>query len=110
VPVAWATGSVSPSDSSVTWSTASRFPNFIIWHSAIISDFVGRRRKLIFKLVVTASSTCPIAPIKAAYMEKSASPIMAGPLIVPPGRIEISLKGILTLARPLPIDSTLRPN
>ena len=36
--------------------------------------------------MVTASGTGPIAASTAAYMAKSASAIMVGPEIVPPGR------------------------
>ncbi len=40
------------------------------------------------RLVVTASGTGPIAASSATYMAKSASAIMVGPEIVPPGRIK----------------------
>ena len=44
------------------------------------------RRKLMVRLVVTASGTQPIADRTARYMVKSASAIMIGPETVPPGR------------------------
>ena len=43
------------------------------------------------RLVVTASAIGPIAPIKVAYMAQSTSAIIAGPLMVPPGRSRASL-------------------
>ena len=47
---------------------------------------VGLRRKLMLRLVVTASGCRPIAENTATYIAKSASTIMVGPEIVPPGR------------------------
>ena len=50
----------------------------------------GRRRKLTLKLVVTASGTGPIEASTATYRAKSASAIMVGPEMVPPGRMKLS--------------------
>ena len=47
---------------------------------------VGLRRKLMLRLVVTASGSGPIDASTPTYMAKSASAIMVGPEIVPPGR------------------------
>ena len=45
----------------------------------------GFAQKLMFRLVVTASSTLPIMPSTTAYKVTSASAISAGPAMVPPG-------------------------
>lgn len=46
----------------------------------------GLRRKLIDRLVVTASGTIPISPRIATYSATSTTVIMTGPETVPPGR------------------------
>ena len=58
---------------------------------ASISPGAGLRKKLIFKLVVTASSTGPTCASTRAYTAASASPIITGPAMVPPGRKNVSL-------------------
>ena len=52
------------------------------------------------RLMVTASGTGPIAASTATYMAKSASAIMVGPEIVPPGRSEASRKACRTRQPP----------
>ena len=50
----------------------------------------GFRKKLMLRLVVTARGCGPIAEKTATYIAKSASSIMVGPEIVPPGRSWLS--------------------
>ena len=52
--------------------------------------------------MVTASGTGPIAASTATYMAKSASAIMVGPEMVPPGRSEVSRKACRTRQPPFP--------
>src|SRR5262249_42977602 len=88
VEVTWATGSVSPCEQMVTSPVASRLPSLRSRASAMRSRGAGLRKKLMLRLMVTASGTGPIAASTATYMAKSASAIMVGPEIVPPGRTE----------------------
>jgi hypothetical protein len=63
---------------------------------ACLGNEIARRgllRKLMVRLVVTASGTQPIAESTAIYIAKSASDIMVAPDSVPPGRSEFSLNG-----------------
>src|SRR5262249_27813503 len=69
-----------------TSPVASRLPSLSSRASPVRSRGAGLRRKLMLRLMVTASGTGPIAPSTATYMAKSASAIMVGPEIVPPGR------------------------
>src|SRR5262249_22920625 len=85
-----ATGPSSPSERMVTSPVTSRLPSFSSRASALRSRRAGFRRKLMLRLMVTASGTGPTAPSTATYMAKSASAIMVGPEIVPPGRMEFS--------------------
>ena len=85
--VAWATGAGLLLQVIVTSPTASCFPNFRILASAFRVPGSGLRKKLMFRLVVTASATVPIWPNSAAYMAVSTSVIMVGPEMVPPGRM-----------------------
>src|SRR5436309_14723382 len=52
------------------------------------------------RLVVTASGTGPTEARIATYIEKSVSPIMVGPEIVPPGRRDFSLNARRTRQPP----------
>src|SRR3954471_12925900 len=91
VAVACATSSSSPSERICTSPTARRLPSLISLHSAIRSFRAGLRRKLMLRLVVTASGTGPTEASTATYIAKSVSPIIVGPEIVPPGRSDLSL-------------------
>src|SRR6185312_315119 len=86
VKVACATGSSSPSAQMVTAPTAKRLPSLRISQSARRAPGAGFLRKLILRLVVTASGTQPIEASTATYIATSASVIKVGPEIVPPGR------------------------
>src|SRR6516165_4714083 len=88
VDVAWATGSVSPCEQMVTSPVASRLPSLSNRASARRSRGAALRKKLMLRLMVTANGTGPIAASTATYIARSASAIMVGPEIVPPGRTE----------------------
>src|SRR5215468_7850122 len=88
VEVTWATGSVSPCEQMVTSPVASRLPSLRRRASATRSRGAGLRKKLMLRLMVTANGTGPTAASTATYIAKSASAIMVGPEIVPPGRSE----------------------
>src|SRR5262245_26116630 len=72
----------------VTSPVASRLPSLRRRASATRSRAAGLRKKLMLRLMVTANGTGPTAASTATYMAKSASAIMVGPEIVPPGRTE----------------------
>src|SRR5258705_3589335 len=109
VDVAWATSSTPPTDQIATSPTAKRLPSFINFASARRSAALGLRKKLMLRLVVTASGTTPIDDSTATYMAKSASAIMVGPDMVPPGRMKSSRYAWRTCAPPCQISSMERP-
>ena len=94
---------------SPTSPTAKRLPSFINFASARRSAAPGLRKKLMLRLVVTASGTGPIEASTATYMAKSASAIMVGPDMVPPGRMKSSRYAWRTRAAPCQISSMVRP-
>src|SRR6187455_513986 len=68
VDVTYATGSSAPSELMVTSPTASRLPSLSSRHSAMRSRAAGLRRKLMSRLIVTASGTGPIEASTPTYM------------------------------------------
>ena len=82
--------------------TASRLPSLSSRHSARRSRWAGLRRKLMLRLVVTASGTGPIEARMPTYIAKSASAIMVGPEMVPPGRMNCVLIGLPDPAAAVP--------
>ncbi len=63
----------------------------------------GFFRKLMLRLVVTASGTHPIEASTATYMAASARIIMVVPEIVPPGRSDFGRKAYRSCAMPCAI-------
>src|SRR5207253_2030926 len=74
----------------VTSPVASRLPSLSSHASARRSRGAALRKKLMLRLMVTASGTGPMAASTATYMAKSASAIIVGPEIVPPGRTDLA--------------------
>jgi len=90
VATAWATMASDSSEVRLASPTAKALPILSILQRAIKARALGFLRKLIVRLVVTARGTSPMAPKSATQIETSASCIIAGPKMVPPGRSWLS--------------------
>jgi hypothetical protein len=76
VPTTWATGSLIPSEKSETSPITNVRPVLMSLHSPMMRALAaGFRKKLMFKLVVTANGTMPILPNMAT--DKATSTLKA---------------------------------